>query len=246
MTLKPHDRLDEIAAVYDAATDFDAVLTKYAWELLRPRLHRGTHVLEMGCSAGIMTGYLAAHAGVARLTVVDGSRKYLDDVHAKLRPREGLVPKLDHALFEDYQPQDRFDDVIMARAVEHLAEPRPVLEKVRGWLTDRGQLHVMVPNAWSFHRLIGVAMGMIPEVHTLHERDKAFGHHRVYDPELLRAELERAGWEVLETGGNCLKFLSNAQMMQFTPQLWEALHRVGEQFPERCTEIYARCRPRTG
>jgi SAM-dependent methyltransferase len=237
-------RLDEIARIYDAAGDFDGVLTGFAWELLRGRLHDGARVLELGCSSGVMTALLAAHPGVAALTVVDGSRAYLDDVAARLAPRPGLEVRFEHALFEDYRPAERHDDVIMARAVEHLAAPRPVLAAARGWLTERGQLHVMVPNALSFHRLLGVAMGLLPEPHALNERDRAYGHHRVYDADSLAAELEGAGWEVVEAGGSFLKFLSNAQMQALPPPVWDGLHRLGASFPRHCAELYARCRPR--
>jgi SAM-dependent methyltransferase len=237
------DKLEQIASIYDAAADYDGVLTVHAWELLRPRIPAGAHVLEMGCSSGVMTRYLAKHAG--RLRVVDGSRTYLEDVRAKLAA-DGTDEKvrLDHALFEDYAPEERFDAIVMARAVEHLAEPGPVLRKVAGWLGPDGELHVMVPNAWSFHRLIGVAMGLLPEPHALNERDRAYGHHRVYDPVTLRAELEAAGLEVVEEAGSSLKFLANAQMHALDAKLWDAFEKVGRQFPAHGAEIYARCRVR--
>jgi hypothetical protein len=132
----------------------------------------------------------------------------------------------------------------MARALEHLASPQPVLRAASGWLAAGGELHVMVPNAWSFHRLLGVAMGMLPEPHALNDRDRAYGHHRVYDPETLRVELEGAGLEVVEESGSSLKFLSNAQMHALDPSLWGALEVVGRRFPAHCAEIYARCRVR--
>jgi 2-polyprenyl-3-methyl-5-hydroxy-6-metoxy-1,4-benzoquinol methylase len=234
-------RLEEIARVYDATKDFDGILTRYAWELLAPRIPRDGRVLEMGCSSGVMTQHLAAHA--QSLWVLDGSRKYLDDVAAKI-PRHDVRYEL--GLFEEWSPPEHvaFDAIVMARALEHLADPRPTLERVARWLTVRGEVHVMVPNALSFHRLVGVAMGMIPEPHALNDRDRAYGHHRVYDPATLRAELEGAGFEVLEEGGSCLKFLSNAQMQALDPKLWDAFYEVGKQFPAHRAEIYARCRPR--
>lgn len=231
------ERLDAIAAVYDAQADYDGVLTGHAWALLRPRIAPGARVLEMGCSSGVMTRLLAAH--VRELWVVDGSRAYLDSVAAALGRAD---VRFEHALFEEYAPPVRFDAIVMARALEHLVDPRPTLRRVAGWLADGGELHVMVPNARSFHRLIGVAMGLLPAPDALNERDVAFGHHRVYDPTTLRGELEGAGLEVVEEGGSSLKFLANAQMHALDPKLWDALRIVGAGFPGNAAEIYARCR----
>ncbi|GAC1352463.1 MAG: hypothetical protein NVS3B20_10220 [Polyangiales bacterium] len=233
------ERLEEIAKVYDAAKDYDGVLTRFAWDLLRSRIAKSSCALEMGCSSGVMTAYLADH--VRELWVVDGSKKYLEEVAAKIARKD---VRYDHCLFEDYTPATKFDDIIMARAVEHLPNPRPVLEKVKSFLKEGGSLHVMVPNALSFHRLVGVAMGLIAEPHALNDRDRAYGHHRVYDHASLRKELEGSGFEVVEEGGNSLKFLSNAQMIALEPSLWDALYQVGNRFPAHCAEIYARCRVR--
>jgi 2-polyprenyl-3-methyl-5-hydroxy-6-metoxy-1,4-benzoquinol methylase len=239
MSADDHARLDEIARGYDPFRDYDGVLRKFAWNILRERIAKDARVLEMGCSTGVLTLPLAEH--VRDLWVVDGSKTYLDEVARKLA---GKPVRLDLAFFEDYAPGVTFDHVVMAGAVEHLREPRPVLEHVRSWLGTTGELHVFAPNARSFHRLVGVAMGMLPDPFALNERDHAMGHFRVYDADTLCAELEGAGMEILEVAANSLKFLSNAQMMQLDPKLWDALFEVGKQFPKNGAETYVRCRAR--
>lgn len=233
----PEDRLDAIAAIYDASKDFDGVLTGFAWELLGPRLSGGA-TLEMGCSSGVMTSLLAGR--VRKLEVVDGSRSYIEQVSARV-PASVVFR---HSLFENFTPDSLFDDIVMARALEHLEDSRSVLARARGWLAPGGQIHVMVPNAFSFHRLIGVAMGMLSEPHDLSDRDRRFGHRRVYDPELLRRDLEASGFDVVEEAGNMLKFVSNDQMAAFPPALWRGLFEAGKAFPGHCAEIYCRCRPK--
>jgi SAM-dependent methyltransferase len=232
---RPQEKLDAIAAIYDASRDFDGVLTGFAWELVGPRLSRAA-TLEMGCSSGVMTELLARH--VPKLEVVDGSRAYIEEVSARV-PQSVLFH---HSLFEDFTPTSRFDDIVMARALEHLEDPQAVLARARDWLLPGGQLHVMVPNAFSFHRLVGVAMGMLTEPHDLSERDRRFGHRRVYDSALLRSDIEASGFDVVEEAGNMLKFVSNDQMAAFPPALWRGLFEAGKGFPGYCAEIYCRCR----
>ena len=59
-----------------------------------------------------------------------------------------------------------------------MAEPVQLLRWVRTWLQPTGRLHVVVPNADSLHRRVGVAMGALGRVDELSERDRRFGQLR--------------------------------------------------------------------
>jgi trans-aconitate methyltransferase len=228
------ERLEEIAGTYDSAVDFDFHLIRFSYREMRPRM-RGPAVLEMGCASGVMTRLLAADLPVVH--VVDGASSYLRQVAATVGPHV----QFHHALFEQFQPPCRFDDVVMARALEHLEDPVSLLSTMRDWLLPGGGLHVVVPNAYSLNRRVGVAMGMLERPNSLSERDQRVGHRRVYDAELLREHLTHAGWSVELLTGVFLKPLSNAQMVTFapTPELLEAFYQVGRDLPDYCTEIYA-------
>src|SRR4029453_16059254 len=148
-----------------------------------------------------------------------------------------------HSLFENFVTELEFSDVLMARVLEHLADPVEVLSKVRGWLGRGGRLHIVVPNADSLHRRLGVAMGLLDATTSLSERDHRFGHHRVYTRALLENHVRSAGFEIEQVCGVFLKPLSNAQMEAFSPELLEGLNKVGDQLPDWCAEIYLVARP---
>jgi 2-polyprenyl-3-methyl-5-hydroxy-6-metoxy-1,4-benzoquinol methylase len=141
-------------------------------------------------------------------------------------------------LFEEFEPPRRFHGIVMARALEHLEEPVALLTKMRNWLEPGGRLHVVVPNATSLHRRVGVAMGLLDRPDALSERDVKYGHRRVYDAKLLREHLTLAGWTVERLTGIFLKPLSNAQMAAFAPDLLEAFFEVGHELPDYCAELY--------
>jgi hypothetical protein len=86
-------------------------------------------------------------------------------------------------------------------------------------------------------------MGILSEPHDLSERDLRFGHRRVYDPVLLRREIESAGFRIREEAGNMLKFVSNEQMALLPSAVWRGLFEAGKGFPGHCAEIYVRCAP---
>ena len=224
--------LERVATNYDSVNDFDYHLIRYTYRDMRP-LIRGPAVLELGCSSGVMTRLLAPH--FPSLHVVDGSQRYLGEVAA-------TVPKsvtFHHSLFEDFVAPRRFDDLILASALEHLPEPIPVLKKLREWVEPGGRLHVVVPNAHSLHRLLGVQMGMLDHPAAFTDRDRMLDHRRVYDMDLLRRDLAVGGWRVEQMRGIFLKPLSNAQMQALSPAQIDAFFHVGRELPRHCAMIYA-------
>ena len=226
------ETLERIATTYDSTTDFDYHLIRYNYREMKPYL-RGPAVLELGCASGVMTRLLTPD--FPTLHVVDGSAQYLKEVAA-------TVPEtvtFHHSLFEDFKTPRKFNDLVMARALEHLDDPVGVLRVMRGWAESGGRVHVVVPNAQSLHRLIGVQMGMLEAPNAFSERDRMYGHRRVYDIDLLRTHLTQAGWRVLQIRGVFLKTLSNAQMLSFKPELLDAFYEVGKELPRHCAELYA-------
>jgi trans-aconitate methyltransferase len=230
------DTLERIATTYDSTSDFDYHLIRYNYREMRAYL-RGPAVLELGCASGVMTRLLSDD--FSGLHVVDGSAQYLKEVAATV-PRSVMFH---HALFEEFSCPRRFNDLVMARALEHLDDPVGLLTKMRSWAQPGGRLHIVVPNAQSLHRLIGVHLGMLPAPHSFSERDKKYGHRRVYDMDLLRLHLSQAGWNVEQLRGVFLKPLSNAQMLQFAPELLQAFFEVGKELPRYCAELYAVAQP---
>src|SRR5438552_3890815 len=84
------------------------------------------------------------------------------------------------------------------------------------------------------YRLIRVHMGLLPAPNAFSDRDRRFGHRRVYDIDLLRLHLTQAGWRVDAIRGVFLKTLANAQMAQFTPDLLHGFFEVGKELPRYC------------
>lgn len=229
--------LETIASEYDSMTDFDRYAIEHEVDTFLAG-YRGGRVLELGCAKGGMTRKMAGV--VDELVVVDGSRTYLDPIAEELKGKGEFVC----SLFEAYQPAKKFRHVLAARILEHLDEPVPFLRHVAGWLEPEGLLHVIVPNARSFHRLLGVEMGMIADIHELGPRDHKVGHVRVYDSDTLTADLEAAGLDVVTKESVLMKPLSNAQMEAFSPEIVAALFKMTKHFPDHGNELYFRCRRR--
>jgi hypothetical protein len=107
---------------------------------------------------------------------------------------------------------------------------------------DGSNLIIIVPNAYSIHRLVAVQMGMLEHVKELNELDKKLGHFRVYDQNDLVSHLKSAGLQPEILSGVFLKVLSNSQLEKWNTPLLDGFYRVGKQLPLMCADILVVCK----
>ena len=233
-------RLEDIAANYSAFEGFNKAIIDYGFRSIQEHFH-GASCLELGTADGVMTRQLAS--AFDDLTSIDGSQRYAELIAEQLGPEfPGLT--VIHTLFEDFQPDRRFDTVIAAHILEHVDDPVAVARRALDWVAPGGKLLVLVPNAHSFNRLLGVKMGMIQTPDELVEGDHAVGHRRVYTPATLHADLTAAGWDIACTSGVLFKPLSNAQMYEsYTHEMLEGCWLLGKDFPDNAGDILCVCTP---
>jgi 2-polyprenyl-3-methyl-5-hydroxy-6-metoxy-1,4-benzoquinol methylase len=227
------DQLDEIAAVYDPSnpeTEFDYYFKRLQAAALRPWL-RGRQILELGSATGELSSLLSPSSD--SYSVVEGSQRNINAARARV-PAATFV----HSLWEDFEPERSFTDIVACNALEHVGNPVQLLRRAGGWLEPGGRLHAVVPNGLSLHRLVGVEMGMLNEPLDLSDGDREQGHVRNYTNESLRADLVAGGFEVAHAQGIFLKVVSNRQMLGWDWNLIQAIDRVGQRFPEHGAELY--------
>lgn len=213
--------------------DFDKRLIGFRYRTLKPHL-QGPAGLELGPAEGEMTQFLAAD--FRTLTVVDGAAELL----ALMPPVPNVVKVC--SLFEDYEPAERFDTIVMEHILEHVTAPVELLTRVKEWLKPGGRILIGVPNGNSVHRLVAVKMGLLQHPCQLNSRDEALGHRRVYTKETLSRDLEAGGLKAYELGGVFFKPLSNQQIQDhWTEEMIQGFYELGKDFPEHAAELYAVC-----
>ncbi len=128
------------------ARPLEAVLALGVREQLRllGPLEPRSRVLDLGAGDGRLAVSLARSGH--RVTAVEPFR----DVPAA----PGLTV-LRESLEEVTLPEQSFDAAVLWHVLEHLAEPRAALERVRGWLVPGGRVLVGVPNLASLQARVG-------------------------------------------------------------------------------------------
>lgn len=225
-------RLEDISNVSLYAAGVNSASIKHSFKIAQRHMV-GQTILEMGPAEGVMTELLAATG--KKLTLVEGSGLFCDSLRTRF-PHAHVV----HALFEEFQSNELFDNIVLGHVLEHVEDPVDILSRAKQWLKPAtGRLFAAVPNARSLHRQAAVIMGLLRQEDALNDLDIHHGHRRVYNPEMFRNAFSQAGLKIEIFGGYWMKPVSNAQIeASWTPEMIDAFMILGERYPDISGEIY--------
>jgi len=235
----PDGALDKYAKIYEgrslAYSKFNDVLRRIGLKEIFAHIQcRDGRLCELGCADGTETRLLAKYAK-HQLVVVDGSAENIARACVEV-PQ--AIPV--HTMWETFLPEQPFAEVVFRCGLEHVSNPRPLLEHLRKHVVaPGGQLHVIVPNGLSVHRLIGVALGALRAPTDFSDGDRLLGHETVFTLEHLRRLLDETGWHVRDIVGVGMKTMANAQMEDIPASVIDALTVLGRLQPRFAAEIYA-------
>lgn len=229
-------RLEDIASHFSMKDGFNGYMNKYRVSKIL-ELCQGRTVLDLGSADVFMAEALAPFFD--RIVSVDGSKELIE--RARERLGSGTNIELINSLIEEFQTHERFDLVLLSFILEHVADPVAVAAKALTFVQPRGAMLVMVPNARSLHRRVGVALGLLSKVDDFSEEDIRQGHRRVYTEERLCDELKQAGANIETSGTFFIKPLSNPQMEQLGTKLADAFFEVSRDLPGLGSMIFVKC-----
>ena len=231
MNKEEKNRVEEIANNNGYGTDVNPYTTEYSGRIFMNYMKKGS-VLELGPAEGVMTNMLYPH--FSDYTVVDGAEIFVRNLKNRFQDIKGFT-----SLFEEYETQKKYDNIVMGHVLEHVDNPVAVLKKYMNFLEDDGVIVAAVPNCNSLHRLAAVKMGMLEKANSLSETDYKVGHRRVYSYKEFIADFQKAGFEIVKSGGYWLKPLSNRQIEEsWSKEMIWAFMELGEDYPEIAAEIY--------
>lgn len=212
------------------------------------REHKARRILEVG--TGLSPLFLD-YTDFDLFTVVEPAEGFFQEV-VKLA---GDTPNLNliQATLEEAADELKgvhFDAVVMSSLLHEVPHPAALLLAAHGLMGPDTVLHVNVPNANSFHRLLALEAGLIKSILELSPTQIKLQQHGVFTEASLKDLLEDADFDVLHTGTLFVKPFTHGQMIQLmesgilTEAMLEGLNNMVKHLPGLGSELYLSARKR--
>lgn len=226
------EKLDAHVGAYEGKNlyDFDneILLTWYPKRIIELNPNAKS-ILELGLGHGFSTHIFSGT--FVRHVVLDGSRAVIDNFKERFPENKAEIVE---TYFEVFESDEKFDLIVLGFILEHVDNPKVILEKYRDFLAPGGKIYVSVPNAEVLNRKLGNIAGVLPDLQALSDNDILLGHQRYYTVESLTDDINESGYEVAKMEGIYLKPFKTSQMIQLNlgKNIIDALCTVGIDYPE--------------
>ena len=110
----------------------------------RAKIEDGNTILELGCGWGSLTCFMAKKYPNSQITAVSNSkdqRKYILERCTKNKIKNVKVITAD---MNDFEIQDKFDNVISIEMFEHMRNYKKLLSKISNFINERGSLFIHI------------------------------------------------------------------------------------------------------
>lgn len=220
--------------------DYD-VMHPYMIKTFKPFFTTGS-LLELGSFEGALTKRLMDYFD--DITCVEASDQAINKATLQL----GAQIKFINSAFENVRLSNRYDNIVMTHVLEHLDDPVEILKKINShWLSDKGRLFLVCPNANAPSRQIAVKMGLIENNSSVTIAEKEHGHRCTYALDTLERDATKAGLRVIHRSGIFFKALANFQWDKIlktdiiTPEYLDGCYALGQIYPDLCSSIFILC-----
>jgi SAM-dependent methyltransferase len=236
--------LDRYQADYEALP-FEAIQAAYRRRHVLDTLARfgGADVLEVGCGTEALFLHYTAFRS---MHVVEPAERFFARASVAARDRSNVTVLLGSLQQVGTQlAQNKFDSIVVSSLLHEIQDPETLLASALSLCTEDTTLHVYVPNARSFHRLLALEMGLIRDVHEVSATQARMQQSATYDRDTLAALLRRAGFDVVESGSFFIKPFTHAQMAGLrekgllTDAMLDGLYGLSRHLPDAGSELYA-------
>lgn len=105
-----------------------------------------------------------------------------------------------------------FDFILVSGLLHEIENVTVFLDKLHLLLNKNTVVHVNVPNAYSFHRLLALEMGLIHSVCEMSDSNIIFEQKRVFDLTSLSELIKKYDYKIINSGSYFIKPFTHKQM----------------------------------
>jgi 2-polyprenyl-3-methyl-5-hydroxy-6-metoxy-1,4-benzoquinol methylase len=226
---------------------FEPIQIDYRRKLVLRQIARYAPIrlLEVGCGVRPLFTDLSDNIAV---TVVEPAKEFFDYARELARGRDRVKVLQGFIESADLDAAE-FDMIILSCVLHEVPDPAAMLDAVWRVCAPNAVLHVNVPNARSMHRLLAVAMGLMPSPDQQSDTQRLMQQrHTPYNAERLRDAVSDAGFKVIDGGSLFVKPFSHSQMQALidcgfmTHAMLDGLDKLVELAPDLGSEIWMNAR----
>lgn len=217
------------------------VMHPYMIRSFRPFFGNG-NLLELGSFKGEFTKRLVPFFN--DITCVEASNEAVIVAKENL----GSSVKIHNELFENVVLPTKYDNIILTHVLEHISDPVTLLKKIKDeWLSDKGRLFVVCPNANAPSRQIAVKMGLISHNSAITNGEKEHGHYITYTFDTLERDLKKSNLNITHRSGIFFKPLANFQWDKIlqtdiiSKEYLDGCYELGQVYPDLCSSLFFVC-----
>lgn len=204
------------------------------------------NILEIGCGT---QPFFINYKNFEKLVIIEPSEAFYNNaLYLKERnPNTESEIKIFKLLFEDaviILQNYSFDFIIISSLLHEVENARIFLEKLHEVIDKHTIIHVNVPNAYSFHRLLAYEIGIINSVYDMSDSNKRLQQFRIFDLHLLKSLITDCGYEILDSGSYFIKPFTHKQMQEIIEnniidlKILEGLNKMTKYIPDMGSEIF--------
>jgi 2-polyprenyl-3-methyl-5-hydroxy-6-metoxy-1,4-benzoquinol methylase len=231
--------LSKIAQEQDYLKGFNSRLGEYRLAAIADWLNNTCltidrkYALEVGVGKGQIAEYLVGEFDqVDLIEPAQNCHKVLKHKFGSLINDDSIKKgvNLYKVCFEEFETTKKYNAIFMIGLLEHVINPLLILRKALHLLALDGCIIIMVPNADSLHRQIGVDMEIINNTTEITQDDAQIGHRRWYTWSSLMNLIIDSGLYVIHGRSVLLKPFPNVIMDLFNSDYMDALYRVSKRW----------------
>jgi 2-polyprenyl-3-methyl-5-hydroxy-6-metoxy-1,4-benzoquinol methylase len=193
-------------------SSFEAVLSNARKrQVLRSmRLYKHSNILEIGCGLNPLFPYINDYK---KYIIVEPSKEFAE--FARNIDKKGRDVLVINGFLEDVISECRgqsFDFIFLSGVLHQVPQPKSLLRTLHGLCSRDSVVHINVPNAFSFHRLLAVEMGYIETIFEKSETNAKLQVNWIFDKDRLIQLVQENKFEVLNFGTYFIKLFTNEQI----------------------------------
>jgi hypothetical protein len=226
------------------AMPFEALQVKYRRKKVIETLafYNSESVLEIGCGEDSLFNY---YLNFKNFVVVEPADNFYRSAQkdSKGDTRVQVLNKTLQSAVMDLKKQS-FDMIVLSSLLHEIEDCKEILNAVHEVADEHTLIHINVPNANSFHRLLAIEMGLVNSRFDKSEMQLRMQQSHIFDLNTLTLLVESTGFIVKDKGTFFVKPFTHKQMevIEKTPlfpaNLFDGLYGMSKYLPEYGSEIY--------